>query len=89
MEVPAALHGLENQYQSVLSHFNFGSFDPLEQAIAFRSKIEEFLSKDQDKTWHENIVLVPLDKPHTCAETDSITNFEQATILLQTLWRKL
>jgi hypothetical protein len=89
MEIPAALHGLQNQYENISSHFNFGSFDPLEQAIVFRSKTGEFFSNDIDKRWHENILLVPLDKPQTSVENDSVTKFEQAHILLQTVWQKL
>ena len=89
MEIPAALHGLQNQYENILSHFNFGSFDPLEQAVVFRSKVEEYFSTDEDKTWHDNILLVPLDNPHTSNGIDPISNFQQAQILLRTLYHKI
>ncbi|CAF1165094.1 unnamed protein product, partial [Rotaria sordida] len=39
MEIPAALNGLQNQYQCILSHFNFGCFDPVEQARIFREQV--------------------------------------------------
>jgi hypothetical protein len=89
MEIPAALHGLRTQYENILSHFNFGSFDPVQQALIFRENIEKFLSNDQDKTSHENLILVPLNNPYTSDDMDCITNFQQAQILLQTLWQKL
>jgi len=89
MEIPAALHGLQTQYENLLSHFNFGSFDPLEQALTFRENIEKFFSNDHDKTSHENFILVPLDNPYGSDQIDSITNFQRAKILLRTLWDKL
>jgi hypothetical protein len=89
MEIPAALHGLQNQYENILSHFNFGSFDPLKQGSIFRKKIQEFLLNDKDNICRDNIIFVPLDNPHQSIENDSITNFEQAHILLRTLWDKL
>ncbi|CAF2446477.1 unnamed protein product [Rotaria sp. Silwood2] len=89
MEIPAALHGLQNQYQNILSHFNFGTFDPLEQAMTFRKKVEEYKASEQDAKWHENIILVPLDRPSTILENKSITSFQQAEILLKTLWEYL
>jgi hypothetical protein len=81
MEIPAALHGLQNQYENIRSHFNFGSFDPLEQAFVFRKEVEKFFSSDQD----ENVVIVCLDKP---SQLD-VNRFQQAQILLKTLWMKL
>ncbi len=83
MEIPAALHGLQTQYENVLSHFNFGSFDPLEQAFVFRKQVEKFFSSDRDKRFHENILIVPLDKP----SISDISNFQQTQILLESLWK--
>ena len=82
MEIPAALHGLQTQYESVVSHFNFGSFDPLEQAFVFRKQVEKFLSSDQDKTFHENLLVVPLDK----RLISDISNFQESKILFESLW---
>ncbi|CAF2140521.1 unnamed protein product [Rotaria magnacalcarata] len=89
MEIPAAFSALQTQYQSILSHFNFGTFDPLEQATTFRKKIEEYKANEQGATWHDNIVLVPLDQPSTTPENMSITSYEKAEILLNTLWKHL
>ncbi|CAF0930500.1 unnamed protein product [Rotaria sordida] len=89
MEIPAALHGLQNQYQNILSHFNFGTFNPLEQAMTFRRKVEEHKASEPDAKWHEDIILVPLDRPSIIPENKSITSFQQAEILLKTLWEHL
>lgn len=82
MEIPAALHGLQNQYQSILSRFNFGRFDPVEQAKVFREKVFEYQSRDFQAEWHKNIVLIPMDD-----FTDD--TFCTAQMLLPTLWIQL
>ncbi|CAF0831061.1 unnamed protein product [Adineta steineri] len=89
MEIPAALNGLQNQYDNVLSQFHFGRFNPLEQANVFREKVEEFFRNDSDKTWHENILIVSLDKPSVIYESNPQNQIQQNRILLQTLWKKL
>lgn len=90
MEVPAALHSLEKKYQNILSHFHFGNFDPLEQAKVFRRKVEYFMSIDPEQSWHENVLLLPLDDGSLApAQIDTLTSLEQSRTLLQTLWRKL
>jgi hypothetical protein len=89
MEIPAALHGLQNQYEDLLSHFNFGHFDPLKQGLVFQKKIQQFLSNDQDETCQENIIFVPVDNSYTSIGNDSSRNFQQAQILLEPLWNNL
>jgi hypothetical protein len=89
MEIPAALHGLQNQYQNIVSRFNFGRFNPSEQAITFREKVEEYKSRDQNAKWHNWIMFVPLDRPSATLENNSNTHYEQAEVLLKTLWNRL
>jgi hypothetical protein len=89
MEIPAALHGLQNQYQNIVSRFNFGRFNPSEQAITFREKVEEYKSRDQNAKWHKWIMFVPLDRPSATLENNSNANYEQAEVLLKTLWNRL
>ncbi|CAF1651665.1 unnamed protein product, partial [Adineta ricciae] len=86
MEIPAALHGLQNQYENLLSHFHFGTFDPWEQAMKFQEKVKEFFENDLEKIWQENIRIVPLEKPHKIRDSD---HFQLTRILLGTLWTKL
>jgi len=32
------LYSLENEYENILLHFNFGQFDPLKQGLIFQKK---------------------------------------------------
>lgn len=89
MEIPAALNGLQNQYRNILSHFNFGTFDPLEQAMVFRLKIEQYKAREEGAPWHNNIILAPLNRPETVPENGSITPVQHAEVLLKTLWTYL
>jgi len=89
MEIPAALHGLQNQYENVVSHFNFGSFDPSKQGLVFREKLEEYFSNDQDKTCHDNVLFVPIDNSQISTNINSTGNVEQVQIFLETLWTSL
>ncbi len=89
MEIPAALHGLQNQYQNILSRFNFGTFNSTEQAITFREKVEEYKSRDQNAKWHKWIMFVPLNRPSTTLENNCYTHYEQAEVLLKSLWKRL
>ena len=82
MEIPAALHGLQNQYQCILSYFKFGRFDPVEQAKVFREKVLEYQSRDFQAKWHEHISLIPL-------EQSTANPFNTAQILFPTLWTQL
>ncbi|CAF3391060.1 unnamed protein product [Rotaria sp. Silwood2] len=82
MEVPAALNGLQNQYECILSHFNFGRFDPMEQARVFREQILDYQSRDSQAEWHKHIILIPLNEP-------TENRFRTAQILLRTLWTQL
>ncbi|CAF1557190.1 unnamed protein product [Rotaria sp. Silwood1] len=82
MELPAALRGLQNRYQSILSHFNFGCFDPVEQARIFREAILDYQSRDTQADWHKHIILIPLN--------ESTKNYVRtAEILLSTIWTQL
>lgn len=83
MEIPAALNGLQNQYQHLLSHLKFGSFDPLEQATIFRETVENLMAKDSDRICHENIILVSMDKPTNLGDIQQTNNF------LGILWKKI
>lgn len=89
MEIPAALKGLQNQYNNVLSHFNFGTFDPLEQAKTFRKNVEEFKEREHNAEWHRYILIVPLDQPQTIPEDKTYASYQQAEILLKTLGNHL
>ncbi|CAF0970593.1 unnamed protein product [Adineta ricciae] len=86
MEIPAALHGLQNQYNNLLSHFHFGTFDSLEQAMKFQEKVKAFFENDPEKIWQKNILIVPLEKPREIRDSD---HFQLTRILLKTLWTKL
>jgi hypothetical protein len=82
MEIPAALHGLECQYENILSHFHFGKFDPLKQGLAFQKKIEEYFSKEEDQLFFQNILFIHFDNSQTLI-------VQQTEVFLQTLWQNL
>jgi hypothetical protein len=89
MEIPAALTALQSQYKSLLCHFNFGTFDPSNQANNCRQIVERLMADDQDTEWQEGILLVPLDRPDGTSEGDTMTGFEQARVLLRTMWQRI
>ncbi|CAF3264492.1 unnamed protein product [Rotaria sp. Silwood2] len=82
MELPAALRGLQNRYQSILSHFNFGCFDPVEQARIFREVVLDYQSRDSQVDWHKHIILIPLNE-------STENHVRTAEILLPTIWTQL
>ena len=89
MEIPAALTVLQSQYESLLCHFNFGTFNPSNQANNFRQTAESLMADDQDTEWQAGILLVPLDRPDGISENDTMTSFEQARVLLRTMWQSI
>ncbi len=89
MEIPAALHGLECHYESVLSHFRFGKFDPIKQGSAFQKKIEDYLSKEQDPSFFQNVFFINIDNSLTLNDTNSDNIFQQTEAFLETLWQEL
>jgi hypothetical protein len=89
MEIPAALHGLECQYENILSHFHFGKFDPVKQGLAFQKKIEEYLSKEEDQLFFQNILFINFDNSQTLIDADPNRIFQQTENFLQILWKNL
>lgn len=81
MEIPGALHTLQAQYENVVACFNFGRYDPLQQAAVFRKKAAEFLSKDFTSPTKENIVLL--------AQEASFDQVEYIKLFISTLWQTL
>ena len=89
MEIPATLAALQSQYESMVCHFNFGTFNPSNQAKNCRQTIESLMAEDQDAEWLDGILLVPLERPDGIAEGDTMTSFDQARVLLGTLWQHI
>jgi hypothetical protein len=83
MEIPAALHGLETQYENVLSHFNFGKFDPFKQGLVFQNKLKNYFSKEEDQIFNENILFIYFDN------SNSNKTLQQIQIFIQLLWKNL
>ena len=81
MEIPGALHTLQAQYENVIARFNFGRYDPIQQAAAFRKKATEFLSIDLTSSSKENIVLL--------AQKASFDQIEYTKEFISTLWQTL
>ncbi len=83
MEIPAALHGLECQYENILSHFHFGKYDPVKQGLAFQNKIQDYLSKEDDPLFIQNILFINFNNSQILIDADRNKNF------LETFWDKL
>jgi hypothetical protein len=79
MENPLALHGLQNQYENILSHLNF---DLSKQGSIFPETV-------QDKILNENVIFLPLDNCHTSIHSHSIQHIQQAQIWFEILWDNL
>ena len=77
MEIPAALHALEKQYNDLCSKFNFGKYDPREQAEAFQKIVADCFEKEEDQSLTKHVCFLNFDNSHRNE------NF------LQTLWETL
>ncbi|CAF1276817.1 unnamed protein product, partial [Didymodactylos carnosus] len=85
MEIPAAFHGLQNQYENSQAEFHFGKFHPVDQAGIFQKEVQHYYNEEKNTEWHEHIMLVPIPKPNHNMEKDNYTS----KVLLDTLWSKL
>ncbi|CAF1340874.1 unnamed protein product [Didymodactylos carnosus] len=84
MEIPAAFHGLQNQYNNIRAQFHFGKYDPIEQAEIFQKEVQRYYNKEENAEWHNQILLVPLSQPSVSMNDTSKTN-----LVLETLWNTI
>ena len=84
MEIPGALFALESQYQTILSHFHFGKYDPTKQGLAFQKKVQSYFSNEDDPTLGEHVHFISFDN-----SPRSETNLQRSETFLQVLWDEL
>ena len=59
MEIPHAMIGLQNQYETIQNRFHFGRFDPREQTKVFHETFFEFQRRESNVELLQEFLVVP------------------------------